>query len=331
MKRFKSILLSAGTESNEAALNRAVRLALENNATLTLMDVVKPMPRSLGMFSSVPEPEELQQLIVADHREKILKIASEYIDTGVPIDIAVVTGDPATEVVRRVLREKHDLVIKTADGGSAIGRLFGSVACSLLRICPCPVWILKPEIHGAFDRVLAAIDLLAEDQAHTNLNRQILEIAVSVARLEDARLHIVGAWDLWMERALRRHSGEGEVDAMLASQEQRVRAALEALLRSAGTSSQDVEVHLHRGHAASIIRSVADTIEADLMVMGTVCRTGTAGFLIGNTAETVLADVTCSVLAMKPDGFVSPVEMANAGSNAAESKAAAPSPAAQRC
>jgi hypothetical protein len=67
------------------------------------------------------------------------------------------------------------------------------------------------------------------------------------------------------------------------------------------------------------------------MVMGTVCRTGTAGFLIGNTAETVLADVTCSVLAMKPDGFVSPVEMANAGSNAAESKAAAPSPAAQRC
>jgi hypothetical protein len=55
---------------------------------------------------------------------------------------------------------------------------------------------------------------------------------------------------------------------------------------------------------------VADRIEADLLVMGTVCRTGAAGFLIGNTAETVLSDVTCSVLAMKPAGFVTPVEPA---------------------
>jgi hypothetical protein len=44
--------------------------------------------------------------------------------------------------------------------------------------------------------------------------------------------------------------------------------------------------------------------------MGTVCRTGAAGFLIGNTAETILADVTCSILALKPEGFISPIEMA---------------------
>ena len=38
---------------------------------------------------------------------------------------------------------------------------------------------------------------------------------------------------------------------------------------------------------------------------------GAAGFLIGNTAETVLNHVTCSILALKPDGFVSPVELAS--------------------
>ena len=41
--------------------------------------------------------------------------------------------------------------------------------------------------------------------------------------------------------------------------------------------------------------------------MGTVARTGIPGLLIGNTAETILQRVDCSVLAVKPDGFVSPV------------------------
>ena len=46
-----------------------------------------------------------------------------------------------------------------------------------------------------------------------------------------------------------------------------------------------------------------------LLVMGTVCRTGLSGFLIGNTAEEVLGAVDCSVLTVKPEGFVSPVTL----------------------
>jgi nucleotide-binding universal stress UspA family protein len=49
----------------------------------------------------------------------------------------------------------------------------------------------------------------------------------------------------------------------------------------------------------------------DLVVMGTVCRTGIAGLFIGNTAELVLQQVNCSVLAVKPDGFVSPIALAS--------------------
>ena len=45
----------------------------------------------------------------------------------------------------------------------------------------------------------------------------------------------------------------------------------------------------------------------ELVVMGTVARGGIAGLLIGNTAERVLRKLPCSVLAVKPDDFVSPV------------------------
>lgn len=41
--------------------------------------------------------------------------------------------------------------------------------------------------------------------------------------------------------------------------------------------------------------------------MGSVARTGIPGFIIGNTAESILGQVQCSVLVIKPDGLISSV------------------------
>jgi len=43
--------------------------------------------------------------------------------------------------------------------------------------------------------------------------------------------------------------------------------------------------------------------------MGTVARTGIQGFIMGNTAENILNQLDCSVLAVKPPGFVTPVTL----------------------
>jgi nucleotide-binding universal stress UspA family protein len=43
--------------------------------------------------------------------------------------------------------------------------------------------------------------------------------------------------------------------------------------------------------------------------MGTVARTGIRGFFMGNTAETILEQIDCSVLAIKPQEFVTPVTL----------------------
>jgi nucleotide-binding universal stress UspA family protein len=41
--------------------------------------------------------------------------------------------------------------------------------------------------------------------------------------------------------------------------------------------------------------------------MGTVARTGLSGVFIGNTAENIINSLECPVLAVKPEGFVSPL------------------------
>ena len=262
MKRFKNILLYAGMEQNDASVNRAIQLAIENRAQLTMMDVVKPIPRALGILTDVVNSDEMQRLVVQDHREKLLAIAGDYLDTGITIDVLVTSGDPATEIVRQVLSGDHDLVIKAVNGEASGARLFGSISRSLLRICPCPVWLLKPEIHGEFDVVLAAVDMEDDDEAHASLNREILELGHSIAQREHAKLHIVSVWDLWMENSLRRRAGDEEVDASLATHEETVRRKLDQFLRPFQATHESPEVHLRRGCAASIVRSVADEIRS---------------------------------------------------------------------
>ncbi|NMT50792.1 universal stress protein, partial [Vibrio parahaemolyticus] len=51
-----------------------------------------------------------------------------------------------------------------------------------------------------------------------------------------------------------------------------------------------------------------ESIEVDVLVMGTLARTGISGYVIGNTAENILQSINCSLVALKPDGFVSPIQ-----------------------
>ena len=44
--------------------------------------------------------------------------------------------------------------------------------------------------------------------------------------------------------------------------------------------------------------------------MGTVSRTDVGGMFIGNTAEIILGRLGCSVLAVKPPNFRTPVSLA---------------------
>jgi nucleotide-binding universal stress UspA family protein len=73
--------------------------------------------------------------------------------------------------------------------------------------------------------------------------------------------------------------------------------------------ADDVEfrAHLIEGHASEVILREAKERSADLIVMGTVGRVGISGYFMGNTAERTLTDIGCSVLAVKPPGFQSPV------------------------
>lgn len=68
-----------------------------------------------------------------------------------------------------------------------------------------------------------------------------------------------------------------------------------------------IKTHIVKGVSETTIPETAKALKSDLIVMGTVGRSGPIDLLIGNTAESVLMQINCPVLTLKPAGFEWPL------------------------
>lgn len=305
MNRFKHLLYIADPGvAQSAAIARAVTLADNNQAELTVVDVVPEMADNLTL-ARVAEREQALADVIAPFRQR-LQIHAE-----------VWVGERVAEVVHAVLRGPHDLVLKAAEDPDWVDRLFGSDDLQLLRECPCPVWLMAADTRPNYSVILAALGFDADTPAadEAALNRRILELASSLALSDFAQLHLVHAWDapeaelaaVWADAAAVQAS---RISDTIRQRHAEVLQQQFGLLRShIGSEAFDYlapRLHMPKGPAEREISTLATALGADLVVMGTVARTGIPGLLVGNTAESVLQHLHCGVLAVKPPGFVSP-------------------------
>ena len=324
MKRFKNILCIVNTDMQDtAAVEQAVKLAEINQASLTIVDVIDEVPPNTTLFERTMSSIDLQAEIIAEHNDRLQTLVLPYCKKN-DIKTKVLTGILFLEVIYEVLRNEHDLVFKTTDSGELLNRVFGSDDMHLLRKCPCPVWLVKPDSPKTYQNILAAVDVDDDhpsEELHTRhlLNQQILQLASSLALSEGADLHIVHAWQAMLEGALRGAfiaRPEEEVASYVEEVKQQHIQNMDALMsETIETLGQDTleyikpKNHLLKGDPRKTIPAFTKEIKADLVVMGTVARTGLSGFFMGNTAETILNQLNCSVLAIKPPGFVTPVTL----------------------
>ena len=321
MKRFKNILYVADSSGIPLkAFHHAVGLAERNGARLTAVVVMEPIPAYLTRLM----PHALREARIKELQAALDRLA-EWTAGRVKIESKIIEGKPFLEIIREVLRNGRDLVIKPVDDNdSAMDWIFGSTDLHLLRKCPCPVWLIKSSEPTPIRRVMACVDFDGLDTAMQDtsepLNRMILEMAGSLAFIETSEFHVVHVWEAYGEPFIRsRHIGidDEEIDAYFSDVQREHRRWLDGLLSKArdwiGPETYDAvkpTTHLPNGRAGEIIPTLARALHIDLVVMGTVARTGVPGLIIGNTAENVLNQIRCSVLAVKPAGFVTPVTLA---------------------
>ena len=306
MKEFKNILLvHDNTESGQFTLSNAIDLASRNQAQLTVIQVIDQIPHDYRMLITSVTSEEIMNLAIKEQTLLLEKAVAHFPKTP-NIKCKVIVGREFIEIIKEVLQNKRDLVIKTARGmGGTLGMLFGSTAMHLLRKCPCPVWLIKPGQGQQFHRIMAAVDVVPLDSSGTALNTKIMELATALARVDNGKLHTVHAWD-WTSPDTQLHTHEGPVNILDRIKEMRT-GWMEDLLGKCDLQHLAHQEFVVQGNTAEVILEHAEQHQIDLAVMGTLCRTGISGFFIGNTAEKILHRMKCSVLAVKPDGFISPV------------------------
>jgi nucleotide-binding universal stress UspA family protein len=94
---------------------------------------------------------------------------------------------------------------------------------------------------------------------------------------------------------------DADSQRFLASQRTEAREELDRALAPTSAHVDPARVHLVKGDPRAVIGEFASSLGIDLLVMGTVARSGVAGRIIGNTAEAVLNHMPCSMLVVKPD------------------------------
>jgi len=309
MQRFREILVVATPDPDvPQVIARAAELADRNRARLTLIDVVTDLGSRHKRIQRGDSSIDLEELFVDARRRELEELASQVmtVETRVVVD----AGVQFVKVIERVIRYEHDLVITKPDRAESGRGLRGATTTlHLLRKCPVPVWVDDPRTWGRPD-VVVAVGPFTGDGEIGSMNHMLVELGVSLARIQGGDVHLVHAWRLEGEHLLRNSKVRlqpNQVDALIEEERVAEEKTFDHILDGIDVSEMKPQFHLAHGSAPTVIGALVDDVQPGVVVMGTLARAGLRGLIIGNTAERILGDLEASVIAVKPPGFVSPV------------------------
>ena len=290
-----------GLESR-AAIEEAIALCTHSGGSVTFCSALNVSPQTATLIAQ--DHLNLLKTVEDVAADMLEAVVAEAKSRGVSAEKVIRLGPPEEQLAKVAIEGKYDLVIVgTRSRNKATRMLFGSTAQRLIQNAPCAVWIVKPEEMREILEIAVATDL-------SEAGRPALNAAVEVARALSARLFVVHAVDM------------GELSALLMAgvNTHEIASVRTRLLEDAQTGLQNqlaatdyrtlqhgVKVEVVEGSADDAIPKFVTENEVDILVMGTHGRSGLTRLLLGNTAERILPNVHCSVITVKPDGFVSPV------------------------
>jgi len=319
MHKFSNALVIVDTNrKGTSAIQKAASIARSDAVALTVASVLEEIPSERQMRSLRISSEKIRDIVKDLEMERLTDRIKEFERQVGSLEKQILIGRSAPEIIRQVLRGKHDLLVKDVEIPNEVQDVFlGSTDMHLLRKCPCPVLISWPG-RIRFNRVLACVDYDPGNSQNESLNRKIIELASSFASKDSGEVHVVHAIEPFGEKFLRAVNvvnDETDLEELNDAEKSTRGAWLESLLTASKDAIADSETapefnrHLIKGLARDVVRIKARELNVDLIVLGTLSRTGVPGYFIGNTSENILNQARCSVLTLKPEGFVCPITL----------------------
>ncbi|MBL4764300.1 MAG: universal stress protein UspE [Colwellia sp.] len=312
METYQNILVVIDpTTDEQKALKRAIDLAstIKNSganqikvcAFLSIFDFSYEMTTIL----SSDERDVMRQSVIKD-KELWLENLINQLNPDIEINCQVVWHNrPFEAIIDRVIKQGYDLVIKgTHQHDKFKSVIFTPTDWHILRKCPCPVLLVKEHNWPSNGNILAALNVGSDEAEHHSLNVKITEEAKKLALLIQANVHLVNSFPgtpVNIAIEIPEFNSTEYNETMLKHHQQ-------AMIAHANQFDISVvNTHVEEGLPETVIEQVAAKLDAELVILGTIGRTGISAALIGNTAEHVIDQLNCDVLALKPDGYISPL------------------------
>lgn len=307
MDAFRHVLVVVDpADEQHKAINRALHMARLSDARLTLFLSIYDFSYEMTTMLSREERDTMRANLIADRKAWLTDVLAEYDTTEVRLDIDVVWHNrPFEAIIETVLKHGHDLIIKASQVKSSLQNLlFTPTDWHLLRKAPCAVLMVREHAWPQHGQIIAAVHSGSEEAHHERLNGRIIEHAQTMSQVLHASVHLVNAYpgapvNVAVEIP--------EFDVTQYTEE--LQAHHQNKMRELGRQHNipEPQQHVAQGLPEQVIPEFSEKLDAELVVIGTIGRTGITAALLGNTAEHVLEQLNCDVLAVKPEDFVSPL------------------------
>lgn len=283
MASINRLLVAADLSArSDRAVERAVLLAAETDARLTVLHVVD---------SSLPDriadrQHDDAKILIRDHLAS-LPFAPRY-----PAEINIVFGQDFETIIR--VSDELDaglIILGTHRNESARPMFLGATVERVLKYGARPVLVVKTRAQNAYRRIMIGVDF-------SDHSRLAAEFAVK--SLPDAEFFVVHAFDIPYKAFITgRESHEQFKEWHQEHMDELVQQVFGAAAKKNDGTALRYEPVMRQGSAHQVIREQIDRFKPDLLVVGTHGRTGIAHAILGSVAQDLISSQPCDVLAVK--------------------------------
>lgn len=301
MSQYRKILLIADAAMKRTpAFERAVWLARACGAALHIVLFDRNSVIAGAALIDRDAAAEARRMWTLE-REHWLRVEAATIEEagGVVVTSQVVWARPGADDILDVAADQQaDLVVKDVHLEGALQRvLLTPLDWQLLRQCAVPLMLVNSLGHALPRRIVAAVDASYEHKAG-DLNDRVIQEALRLAIPCDAELHLIHAFSGPQQLIDPNGAGVGsigELERILLPVHQRNFAAI----ADAHSVPADRR-HFLRGTPVRVISDFARQRHSDVIVIGSVRHNFIDRLIMGTTAEALLDQAPCNLLAVKP-------------------------------
>ncbi|MGJ8682344.1 universal stress protein UspE [Paraglaciecola sp.] len=307
---YQKILAVIDPETDQQkSLSRAVEIAHINRANVTAMLTIYDLSYEMTSMLSSDERENMRQAVIEDRTDWLVNlIEDQFANVTITIDVKVVWHNrPYESIIYEVLDQGFDLIVKgTKQHDNLKSIIFTPTDWHLMRKAPIPVLLVKDHAWPRHGEIIAAVNVGVDMEEHVSLNHLITKQALHFAHLLSSNVHLVNSYPGTPANIVIEIPEFNPASYDEASKAHH----LETMNEHAQRHNIDKNnCHVEIGLPEDVIPKYAEELDAELVVLGTIGRSGISAALIGNTAEHVIDKLNCDVLAIKPQGFDCPIKV----------------------